>query len=56
MLDSNEAIMVFFKFLNFFAIFLEFATTGRVGAERKDNFYFLSLSAFYKQLRLEMNP
>ena len=36
--------MVFFIFLNFLAIFLEFSIMRRVGTEQNDNFYFLSLS------------
>ena len=36
--------MVFPNFLNFFAIFLEFPTTGRVGMLRNDFFLILSLS------------
>ena len=39
----NEAIMIFFCFLNFFTIFLEFFITRRVGKERTDNFYFFFL-------------
>ena len=39
-LACNEATMVFFDFLNFFAIFLEFFITHRVGTERNDNIYF----------------
>ena len=35
-----EAIMVFFKFLNFFAIFLEFSITGLVGTHQNDFFFF----------------
>ena len=35
-LDSKDAIMVFFNFLNFFAIFLEFSIPGRVGIDRND--------------------
>ena len=42
----NEAIVVFFNFLNFFAILLEFSITRRAGAKRNDNFYFLSFSSF----------
>ena len=42
----NEAIMVYFNFLNFFASLLEFSITRRVGMERTDNFYFFSFSAF----------
>ena len=45
-LACSEAIMVCFNFLNFFAIFLEFSITLRVGTERNDNFYFLSFPAF----------
>ena len=37
--------MVFYNFLNFFAIFLEFSITSRVGIDRNDNFsLFLDLS------------
>ena len=43
--------MVFFNFLNFFAIFLEFSITRRVGTERNDNFYFFSFSAFSNLFR-----
>ena len=32
--------------LYFFAIFLEFSITRRVGTKRNDNFYFLSFSSF----------
>ena len=39
-------ITVFFNFLNFFVIFLEFSITRQVGTERTDNFYFLSFSSF----------
>ena len=42
----KEATMVFFNFLNFFAIFLEFSITGRVGTDRNDNFYFHSFLTF----------
>ena len=42
--------MVFFNFLNFFTIFLEFSITGRVRTKRIDNFYFLSLSLFQQIL------
>ena len=34
--------MVLFKFLNFFAIFLEFFIMRQVGTERNDNFFFSS--------------
>ena len=37
-------------FLNFFAIFLEFSITRRVGMERNDNFYFLSFTAFLQRI------
>ena len=49
----NEAIMVFFNLLNFFAIFLEFSITHWVGTERNDNFYFLYLSAYSNLFWLE---
>ena len=55
-LALNEAIMVFFNFLNFFAVFLEFSITRQVGTERNDNFYFLSFLAFSKQCWFEMMP
>ena len=42
-LASNEAIMMFFNFLNFIAIFLKFSIPGPVGTDRNDN-YFFSLS------------
>ena len=38
--------MIFFNFLNFFAILLEFSITRPAGTERIDNFYFLSFSSF----------
>ena len=38
--------MVFFNYLNFFTIFLEFSITRRVGMERTDNFYFSLLRHF----------
>ena len=38
--------MMFFNFLNFFAIFLKFSIPDRVGTDRNDNFYFHSFSAF----------
>ena len=50
----NELIMVFFNFLNIFAIFLKFSITHRVETKRTDNFYFLSFSSFSKLLWLEM--
>ena len=39
--------------MNFFAIFLEFSISGRVGIERDDNFYFLSFSSFRNLFWLE---
>ena len=39
---------IFFYFLNFVAIFLEFSITGQEGTKRNDNFYFLSFLAFSK--------
>ena len=52
----NKFIMVFFNFLNFFVIFLEFSITHRVGTKQNDNFYFLSFSAFSKLFWIEMKP
>ena len=44
-LAENEAIVVFFNFLNFFAIFLEFSISRRVGTEQNETTIFiLSLS------------
>ena len=45
-----------FFFFTFFAIFLEFYITRRVGTERNYNFYFLSFSAFCVLFWLEMKP
>ena len=36
----KEAIMMFFSFLNFFAIFLEYPIPGRVGLDQNENFFF----------------
>ena len=47
---SNEAVTVFFNFLNFFAIFFELSVTGRVETKRNDNFYFLSFSPVFQQI------
>ena len=47
---------IFFFFLNFIAIFLEFPITRQLGTKRNDNFYFLSFLAFSKQFWLEMIP
>ena len=55
-LARNEPIKVFFSFLNFFAIFLEFSITRRVRTKRNRNSYFLSFSAFSNRFWLEMNP
>ena len=52
----NEAIMVFFNFLNFFAIFMEFSISRRVGTERSDNYYFPSFSALSNLFWLERKP
>ena len=52
----SEAIMVSFNFLNFFATFLKFSITCRVGMERKNNFYFLSFTASSNIFWLEMKP
>ena len=48
--------MVFFNFLNIFAILLEFFILRRVGTERNDNFYFLYFPAFSNLFWLEMKP
>ena len=47
-LVGKEAIMVFSNLLNFFAIFLEFSITSRVGIHKNDFFFFFfhSFSAF----------
>ena len=42
--------------MNFFAIFLEFSLTRRVGTKRNDNTYFLSSSSLSKLFWLEMKP
>ena len=52
----KEALIVFYCFMNFFAIFLEFFISGRVGIDRNDNFYFLSFSAFPDLFWLEEKP
>ena len=36
----KEAILMFFNFLNFFAIFLRFPIPGRVGMDQNENFFF----------------
>ena len=48
--------MEFYNFLNFFAIFLEFSITDRVGIDRNDNFYFLSFFAFPCLFGLKRSP
>ena len=53
-LASNQAKIRFFNFLNFFAIFLEFSITRRVGTKQNDNFYFLSFSTFSNLFWLEI--
>ena len=55
-LARNGAIMVFFSFLNFFVIFLQFSITRQVGTERNDNFYFLPFSFSFNLFWLEMEP
>ena len=54
-LARNEAIMVYFNFFNFIAIFLEFSISRWVGTERNDNFYFLLVSSFSNLFWLEKN-
>ena len=48
--------MVFLNFFTFFAIFLEFYITRWVGTKRRNNFIFLSFSAFSNLFWLEMKP
>ena len=50
-LAGDEAIVVFFNFLNFFAIFLEFSITHRVGTERNGVTVFI----FSLSLRFQTN-
>ena len=52
----NVFVLVFFNFLNFFVIFLEFSITNRVGTKQNDNFYILSFSAFFNLFWFEMMP
>ena len=40
-LAENEAIVVFLNFLNFFAIFLEFYITRRVGTKQNETTIFI---------------
>ena len=42
-LSSKEAVIVFFNFLNIFAIFFEFCITDGIGAERNGTIIFFSL-------------
>ena len=48
--------MVFFKILNFFAIFLVFYIRHRVGTKRNDNFYFLPFPFSFNLWWLEIEP
>ena len=48
--------MVFFNFLNIFAIFLEFFIRGRVGTGWNDNFYFHPFFGFPNRFWLEKKP
>ena len=52
----NEAIIVFYNFLNFFVMCLEFSITHWVGMKRNDNLYFLSFWASSNQFLLEKKP
>ena len=52
----NEAIIVFYNFLYFFAFCLEFSISHWVGTKRNDNLYFLTFSAFSNQFSLEKKP
>ena len=52
----NESLMIFFNFYYFFAIFLEFSITRRVGTKWNENFYFLPFLDFSNLLWLEMKP
>ena len=51
----NEATMVFFNFLNFLAICLEFSITHRVGTERNGTIIFISLFLIFFQPILAWN-
>ena len=51
-----KTIMVYFNFLNFFAILLQISITRREGTKRIDNFYFLSFSKFSNKFWMEMKP
>ena len=50
----NEAIIVFYNFFSFYAIFFLFSITCRVGTEQNNNFYFLSFLAFLNLFLLQM--
>ena len=52
----KEAIMMFFNFLNFFAIFVEFRITGWVGMDQNEIFFSLIFSASPVPLWLEKKP
>ena len=52
-LDRNEAIKVFFNFLNFLAIFLEFSITVRVRTKRNDSFFFSLSQSFLNYFGLK---
>ena len=52
----REALIMFYSFMNFFAIFLEFSVSGRVGIDRNDNSYFLSFLVFPNLFWLEEKP
>ena len=52
----NDAIMVFFNFSNFVAIFLKFSITRQVRTKRYDNFYFLSVSWFSNRFWIGIKP
>ena len=41
----KEAILMFFNFLNFFSIFLEFPIPGRVGMDQNENFFSLTFAS-----------
>ena len=50
---GHNGVLIFFTF---FATFLEFYITRRVGTKRNYNFYFQSFSAFSNLFWLEMKP
>ena len=55
-LVRNKAEMMFFNFLNFYIIFLEFSKLGWVGTDSKRNFFLHSFSAFPVLFWLEIKP